>query len=296
AEYDLDQEACDTQCDQESTEGSDDEPDLQRGVLKVVETACHTHEAQDIQRCKGEPETNHPEPERAFAPERIQLVAKGFGEPVGDGSKDTEHHTANNHVMEVSNQEQTVMQHKVCRWDCQHHTSHTADDEGQHEGDSPHHGQFEANAATIHGEQPVEDLGASRDRNDHGGDTEERVHTGTCTHSEEVVQPYQIGHHGNDDRGVNHRGVTEQALAAERSNNFGVHTKQRQDQDVNLGVTPDPDHVDVHHRVAAQVIREEVHAQVAVQNQQCQCSCQNREGSNDQHVGTQRCPGKDRHF
>ena len=59
---------------------------------------------------------------------------------------------------------------------------------------------------------------------------------------------------------AHHRGVAEQPLAREGGDDLGEDAERRQDEDVDLGMAPDPDEVDVHHRVAAAVVREEVHA------------------------------------
>src|SRR5256885_7752435 len=43
------------------------------------------------------------------------------------------------------------------------HAGHAADGEGAHEAHGPQHRHREADAAAVHGEQPVEDLGARRE-------------------------------------------------------------------------------------------------------------------------------------
>ena len=89
-------------------------------------------------------------------------------------------------------------------------------------------------------------------------------------------------------RRVDHRGVAEQALAAEGRDDLGEDAERRQDQDVDLRMAPDPDEVHVHHRIAAEVVGEEVGADVAVERQQRQHGGQHREGGDDQDVGAQR--------
>ncbi len=188
------------------------------------------------------------------------------------------------------------MQYKVGWGYGQQHAGHAADHEGDHEGDGPHHGQLKTDLALVHGEQPVEYFRTRRDGNNHCGNTEEGIHAGPATHGEEVVQPHQVGKNGNNHGGVHHGAVTKQTLAAERRHHFREHTEQRQNQDVNLGVTPNPDQVHVHHGVATKVVREEVGAQIAVHGQHAQHGGQHRESGNNQHVGTQRSPGENRHF
>ena len=68
-----------------------------------------------------------------------------------------------------------------------------------------------------------------------------------------------------DDGRVDHRGVAKQPLAAESRDDFGEDPKCGQDQDVHLGMSPDPDQVDVHHGVAAQIVGEEIRTEIAVE-------------------------------
>ncbi len=115
-------------------------------------------------------------------------------------------------------------------------------------------------------------------------------------HREEVVEPDEIRQDGDHHRGVDHRGVAEEALARERRGDFREDAEGRQDQDVDLRMAPDPDEVEVHHRVAAEIVREEVRSHVAVERQQGQDGGQHREGRDDQHVGAERGPAEDRHL
>ena len=188
------------------------------------------------------------------------------------------------------------MQHEVHRRHRQQHPGHTTDNEGDHKAQGPQHGHIELDAATEHGEQPVEDLRPCRYRDNHGGDPEERVHTGPRAHGEEVVQPHQVRQHGNHHGGVDHGGVTEQRLAAVGGHDFGEDTEHRQDQDIHLGVTPDPDQVHVHHGVAAKIIGEKGGIQVTVHGQHAQHRGQHRERRHDQDVGAQGGPGEHRHL
>jgi hypothetical protein len=59
---------------------------------------------------------------------------------------------------------------------------------------------------------------------------------------------------------------------------------------------PDPDEVDVHHRVAAGLVGEEVRSDVAIEREQCEHRGQHRESRDDQHVRAERGPREDRHL
>ncbi|KAG5726706.1 hypothetical protein E4T56_gene2522, partial [Termitomyces sp. T112] len=290
----LDHHRADTGRDQQSAAKGDPVVDAHRfkAGIEHAHTTRHAHEAQHIERGEGDPETRNPAPERHLAPELVQLEAESLGPPVVDRGKHAPDHAADDAVMEVGDQEHRVVQHEVGSRHGHHHAGHAADGQGEHEGDGPQHRQFKADAATEHGEEPVEQLGPGGDRDHRCGDAEERVHGRARTHGEEVVQPDRVGQDADDAGGVNHRGVAEQALRTEGRDDFRVHAEDRQHQNVHCRVAPEPDQVDIEHRRAAEVIGEEVGVEHAVQTQQGQNDGQHREHRNDQDVGDQGGPGE----
>ena len=60
-------------------------------------------------------------------------------------------------------------------------------------------------------------------------------------------------------------------------------------------MAPKPDEVDVHHRIAAGVVREEVKAAIPIQQKHREGRRQNRERRDDQEVRCERCPAEHRH-
>ncbi|KAG1254669.1 hypothetical protein G6F66_015000 [Rhizopus arrhizus] len=121
-----------------------------------------------------------------------------------------------------------------------------------------------------HGADPVEHLHAGRDRDQHGGEHEVDLAAQRHAHGEHVVGPDDERQERDRGGGVHHRLVAEQRLARERRDNFRECAERRQDQDVDLGVAPDPDQVDVHHRVSTKLVGEEMHVEVPVHGQQRQ--------------------------
>jgi len=101
----LDKEAGNAYGNQGTTASGNDEPDLQRGILKMAHAPRYAHQAQDVQGCKGSPKSNQPEPERTFTPKLIQPKTKGFRKPIVYRGKNGKDHTANNHVVKMGNQE-----------------------------------------------------------------------------------------------------------------------------------------------------------------------------------------------
>src|SRR6266480_5300096 len=83
-----------------------------------------------------------------------------------------------------------------------------------------------------------------------------------------MVQPDAEREHSDGRSRVDQRVVTEQSLARERRHDFGIDAKRRQNQDVDFGMAPDPEQVDIVHYVAAVAIGEKVHAEIAVETKQ----------------------------
>ena len=136
----LNQLAEDTAGNQRRTACRNNQHRVELRVNLLAQATRHTHEAQYVQRHKCDEEADDPEPESAFAPGFVQREAKGFRPPVGQASKATEYHTADNNVMEVGNQEQTVVQHEVRARYRQQNAGHTTNREGHDKADSPQHG------------------------------------------------------------------------------------------------------------------------------------------------------------
>src|SRR5690606_23802821 len=123
--------------------------------FKVAYAAGHAHHAQHVQRHEGHVEAHQPEPERALAPERVELVAEGLGEPVGDAGHQPEQHAADDDVVKVRHQEQAVVQDEVTRRYVQYYAWHTTAHASVDHSHRPQPVAFELHAATVHGDQPV---------------------------------------------------------------------------------------------------------------------------------------------
>ena len=68
----------------------------------------------------------------------VQLEAERFREPEREAGDVTEHSTADDHVMEVRDHEQAVVQNEVSTRDSQQYAGHATDGEGHHEAQGPH--------------------------------------------------------------------------------------------------------------------------------------------------------------
>ncbi len=81
----------------------------------MVQATGHAHQAQYVQRHEGEVEADQPAPEAGLAQALVELEAERLREPVVHAGDVAEQHAADDHVVEVSNQEQRVVQHEVTR-------------------------------------------------------------------------------------------------------------------------------------------------------------------------------------
>ena len=225
----------------------------------------------------------------------MQREPERLGEPERVSGKGAEQHRADDDVVEMRHQEQAVVQHEIGWRNGEQNARRSADDEGDHEAERPHHRCGEADAAAIHGEQPVEHLHAGRHGDDHRHDAEQAVDVPACAHREEVMEPYHEGEHEDRHRGRHHRAIAKQWLAGEGGDHLGEDAVGRQREDVNLRMPPGPDEAHEHHRVAAGLIREKVEAEVAVERQHRQRRGEDREGGDDEEVRSQGGPGEHRH-
>jgi hypothetical protein len=200
----------------------------------------HSHEAEHVERHEGDVEADDPEPERRLPQPLVQAEAERLGKPVLVAGEYPEQHAADDDVVEMGDEEEAVVQHEIGRRHGEQHTRDPADDERDDEAERPERRRLEDHAAPVHREQPVVDLHARGDGDDHRGDAEDRIHVGAGTHREEVVQPDHEGEDADRHRRSDHRAVAEQRLARERGEHLREDAERRQHQDVDLRVPPRP--------------------------------------------------------
>ncbi len=287
--------AADADEDQNGAAAGEDHPGAPGRNVIVLHAARHALEPEHVERHEGDVEASHPEPEGGLAEPLVELEAERLREPIGVAGERAEQHAADDHVVEVSDQKKRIVQHEIGGRHRQQHARHAPDHERDHEGERPEHRHLEAHAPAPHGEEPVEDLHAGGDGDDHRHDAEEGVHIGSRAHGEEVVQPHHEGEDADPHGGDHHRAIAEQWLGGEGRDHLGIDAEGRQDEDVNLRVPPGPDQVHVHHRVAAEIGREEVEPEIAVEQQHREGRSEDRERRYDQQVRCERGPAEDRH-
>ncbi len=111
-----------------------------------------------------------------------------------------------------------------------------------------------------------------------------------------MVQPHDVRQDRDAHRRIDHRRIAEEPFAREGRGDFGEDAEQRQHEDIDLGMPPDPDQVHIHHRRPAEIVGEEVRADIAIEAEQNERRGQDREGGDDQDVRAERGPGEDGHL
>src|SRR6516165_11989337 len=107
-------------------------------------------------------EAEKPAPEGRLAPALIQLEAERLGKPVIVASHTSEQDARDDDVVEMSNQEYTIVYLPIDRRQCQQNARQAAEHERHHEADRPQHWHREPDATAVHREQPIEDFDARR--------------------------------------------------------------------------------------------------------------------------------------
>ncbi|SHP15662.1 Uncharacterised protein [Mycobacteroides abscessus subsp. abscessus] len=237
-------------------------------------------------------EADEGQPEVELAQALIEQTARHLWEPEVDAGVGREHDGAEEHVVEVRDHEVRVGDVEVDRGHGQQHAGQTTEEERDQEADGEDHRGLEGQLPLPHGADPVEELDTSgnRDQERHEGE-ERQQHRAGRVH---VVRPHRDGQRGNTQGRVDQRGVTEDRLAAEHREDLRHDAKERQRDDVDLGVPEEPEQVLPQQNPAVSRI-EHVGAQVAVGGQTEQRGGQQREGQQHQHAGHQDVPGEDRH-
>ena len=255
----------------------------------------HAEDSDNVQGHEGDIEADKAEPERGPPPTLVQTKAERLRPPIGDCREERENHASDDDMMEVRNQEHAVVQDKIGGRYGKQYARQTAGDEGGHERERPQHRRVEADAAAIHGEQPVVHFDAGADGNNAGGDAEDGVDVPARAHGEEMMQPGAERNDADEKRRRHHRAVAEQRFAGEGGNHFRIDAERRQDENVDLRVSPRPDEVHEHHGVAAGLVGEEMKAEIAVEGQHRERRGQDREGGENEQARRQRRPAEHRH-
>ena len=155
-------------------------------------------------------------------------------------------------------------------------------------------GVRELDAAAPQRAEPVERLDGGGHPDDHRGQheahAEHRVHAAL----EHVVPPHDPGQERDADDRERHRVVAEDRLAREGGEDVRRDAHGGQDQDVDLGVTEEPEQVLPEQRFAAAGRQEEVRAGHAVEEQHAEGRGEDRQRQQQQDGGDEQRPDGER--
>ena len=105
-----------------------------------------------------------------------------------------------------------------------------------------------------------------------------------------MVQPDRKRQNRYRHRGDDKRIVAVEPLGRKGRKNLGVDTVSRQNQQVDFGVSEQPEQIGIIHHVAAEVVGEKMEIQIAISGQQQRRDAQGRHGKDDQDRTAYDCP------
>ena len=171
---DVEEEEQDREGDQEG--GRRDEhvgggPALFAEAARVgVDAPGHALQAERVHDQEGGVEADEDGPEVPLAQGFVELAAGDLGEPVVDAGEDGHHAAAEEHVVEVCDHVVGLVELGVDGDRAEVDAGDAADQEGGHEAEGELHRQLEVDGAAPGGGDPVEELDAGGDRDQHGHD------------------------------------------------------------------------------------------------------------------------------
>ena len=219
-----------------------------------------------------------------------------FWSPVVETSEQGEQGTRYQHIVEVSHNVISILQLDVDWRHSQNQTSETTHGEHEDETDREQHWCFESHRTFPHRCDPVKDLNACWNRNQHRGIHEEQLRSHWHTCCEHVVSPND--ERQNRDRGccIHHGFVTEQWLTCKRWNDMRNDTERWQNHDVHLWMTEEPENVLIHHWITTTSCIKEGCTEMTICQSHGNRTCQHWHNSDQQVSSNQPCPAEHWHL
>ena len=221
--------------------------------------------------------------------------AGDLGEPVGDRAHQRKHRAADQHVVEVRDDEIRVVHLRIQRHRGDHHAGHAADDEGEEKRQDEQQRRAQHRPAKHERRHPAEDLHPVGDGDRHAGRGEEALAEPRQAGGEHVMHPQAEGQHAGRDRRHHQRQVAEHRPAREGRQDRGDHADRRQEDDVDLRVAEEPEQMLPQQHVAAFGRIEEMRADQAVEDQRRAGHHDRRHRQDDGKGGDQHRPDEQRH-
>ena len=198
--------------------------------------------------------------------------------------------------MEVRNHIIGVVQNHIETSVRENNARHTTNGEQEDETNRPQHRNTEGDRATPHRRNPGEDFHPGRHSNHHRGSGEISACINAQSNGVHMVRPNNEANEPNRNHGVGHSQITKHWLFGEGRDDVADNAKGRQDHDIHLWVSEEPEQVQEQNRVATAFRDEECSAEIAVSQQHGDRTRQNRHCQQKQKRGDQHGPGKKRHL
>ena len=241
-----------------------------------------------------------------FAEGLVHHVAGHLREPEVGAGEDAENGGHTHHHVEVSDDEVGGMEIDVDRWLREEEAADAAADEHRNEAEREQRCRGDAQARTVQTAEPDQRHDGGRDGDDQGREREhqggERIHSA----DEHVVSPDHVAEESDSHHAIDDDLVAEQRTAHAVDQNVGHDADCRQDRDVDLGMTEEPEQMLPQKRRSAgmrlQTIAddesgrdEETGAGDAIEDEKQTCRQQDGEGQEGDAGCDEPSPGADGH-
>src|SRR6266404_5847029 len=133
-----------------------------------VNTPRHSQDTGNVHRVECDMETDEEQPKMPFTHPLAHQAARGFRVPIVNGCENHEYQCAHQHEMKVCNYEVGVVELPVEWGRRQHNARKSREQKLKEEADAEQHRRVEAQFASPHCSEPVEDFDAGRNANQHG--------------------------------------------------------------------------------------------------------------------------------
>ena len=209
-----------------------------------VDAARHAQQAGNVHEVEGEMEADDEEPEVPLAELLREHAAGHLRIPVIEGGKDHEENGADQHVVEVRDDEIGVAELPVEGRDGEHDAGEAGDEELEEET------RWRTSSEVVKWMLPPQMVASQLKILMPVGTEmtmvekhEEGVGAGGHADGEHVVRPDAEADEADADRGGDHGRIAEDGLAREDGNDLVGEGEGGQHQDVNLGMAEDPEEV-----------------------------------------------------
>ncbi|VBN36182.1 Uncharacterised protein [Burkholderia pseudomallei] len=221
-----------------------------------------------MHRKEAHVETDQDHEERELAESLVHHPAGELRKPVRDAAEHRKHVDAEQHVVQVRDDEVSLGQLPVERHRGRHHAGHAADHEHQHEAREIEERRLEHRAARPDRREPCEHRNRARHRDQHARRAEERERERRDAGGEHVMDPHLEADQHRRDRRYRDGRVRDERAPAERRHRVGHDAHRGQHDHVDPRVREHPEQVLPQQRAAARRDVEEMRADVAIEPEQ----------------------------